>query len=255
MRVVVIPGVVEPWEAVASLAVLQSQKEGSLVATTSEAYRWLAERAGFLPQQPETVAVPDMTFEYNEAYRAVDRAKEQESYFDILARANGLTLPGLGVKFTLTGIPVTEDYIVIAPHEFKREHALTDAVWIACIRYLKKLTRCSQSILLLGDRGKRLDAAHLTEAELVTDLPFKEQVELVARAKLVIGVPNALTWLAAMAWHKTMVVLVPEATPVCRYWPFYEKQFGVGVYDPKNLQTPIVLASLRRLMGMVEAKI
>ncbi len=135
--------------------------------------------------------------------------------------------------------------IVICPYTFHRDLELPIPTWEAIIRTLHSY---GEPVYLLGEPGQRFTSAKFTENYVLSDLPILEKLEFLAKARLIVGVPNAWTWLAT-AWKKHLVYFYPERIPVRRWFWAQHDNYGRCVFDPKRVETPVVLAGLRMLIN------
>jgi hypothetical protein len=99
----------------------------------------------------------------------------------------------------------------------------------------------------MGERGERLDAAHFTEDEILSNLGNTSKLAIIASACLIIGAPNAWTWLGA-ALKKKLLIISPDNVPLHRWWWQDGHDIMHLVYESQQLQVPLILTGLRQLI-------
>jgi ADP-heptose:LPS heptosyltransferase len=137
--------------------------------------------------------------------------------------------------------------ILVCPFGIKKELDMPVAVWRAIVRHLRSY---GHSVCVLGDRGQRLDVANFTESETLSEHTMMYKLTALSCATLVVGVPNAWTW-AATAWATKSVILYPENVGAQKWYSFISDNFGRICYPAQQLQIPVVLAGLRKLIAQL----
>ena len=170
------------------------------------------------------------------AYRDVDSS--EVSYFDLLAER-------LDVR-TLTRMPLLADalpeaggHIIACPFAVKPECELPTESWVAV---LKHLSSYGGEVFCMGTGKQRTG-----QFPCMTG-PWEEQVTKILSAALVVGVPNAWTWIRA-ACDRPMVVLYREQVPARRWFPFESSKFGRVLCSGAKEETPALVAGLRQLIA------
>jgi hypothetical protein len=241
----------ELWEIMAAIAVTQNQPphpDRVLLHDGADIQKLIA--AAGLPTGPTNKDLAQ--FNFDAAFRHIDRLQMEACYFDALAKVSGLQIvQEYSLKFP--GAVQTKPSIVLSPFELKSDMQIPAVIWVALIKQLKRMTGFRTQVHLVGPQDYRLEDATLTEDEIKTWQSPLHQLQFVAGADVVIGVPNAYMW-AATGFDRKVVVLLPEQLPTRRWWPWGGKQNGIGLYDARNLQAPVLLASVRKLMDMVEVQ-
>jgi len=236
---------VELWEVVAAIQVLQSQGVTAVVSACSlmsPRAVALLEAAGLHLYGPGNEPQLDTM----KAYREIGTAKE--SYPAVLARVSSLSAePIKAPQFPATDItPSTDGGIIVCPHEVVDAFKLPWTVWRAIVRHLRSY---GSQVRFIGRPGERMDYATFTEGQNLSNLPVQDQMQALASAKLIVGVPNEFTWLAT-AWEKKILVMHPDDMPVERWFGFdvAPQTLGRLLYTGSQLQVPVILAGLRKLI-------
>jgi hypothetical protein len=240
----------ELWEMIAAVQVCQSQGVREIAGglTLAQPLGWLLGVAGLRSLailNGEGVSYLD----FDKAYRAMASAKE--TYPAVLARVSGLPVaPIRSPQFPgLTVTPSTDGGIIVCPHAAVEAFELPWQVWRSIVRHLRSY---GVPVRFMGRSGERMDYANFTEAQNLSDLPLTEQMRAMASAKLILGVPNEWTW-SATAWQKKIVVLHPDNLPHERWFGFdvSPRTLGRLLYTSSQLQIPVILAGLRKLIDVM----
>lgn len=144
--------------------------------------------------------------------------------------------------------------IVLAPFGHRADLMYSTELW----RFISNLLRTydpggkarSHRVQLVGDTGQRLDTSNFAENDILSNLPEAFKLSYIRNAALVVGVPNAWTWLAA-GWKRPMVLLYPEQLPYQRWFPSaweYDDLRRLHCVSPSPQLVP-VLAALRKLIN------
>jgi hypothetical protein len=239
---------VEMWEVVAAIQVCQSQGVSELVGglTLDESLSWLVGAAGL-----RSVAVLQHDaatwLATAKAYREIGSAKEP--YPAVLARVSGLEPKKIGPPRFSGFTPSMDGGIIVCSHEVTSEFKLPWQVWKAIVRHLRSY---GQTVRFLGRPGERMDYATFTEGNILSNLTLQERMQALASASLVVGVPNEWTWIAS-AWSKKILVMHPDDVPVERWFGFdvAPQTLGRLLYTSSQMQIPVVLAGLRKLISVM----
>lgn len=233
------------WEAVAAVSVLQlGAKKGYDVSVVTSKYDHLFLMAGIrISPEPESGCTQ---FGFGDAMRAVEGSTR--SYHDILGQlALGIVAEVEAPQFPNLFVPVSGP-IVIAPFGLKSDLNLTINVWASVAQMLRTYGLMHNTkVMLAGVAGERMDGASFMEDELMGILPLSKQLQTLASASLVVGVPNAWTWLAT-SFRPIMVTLYPDDIPPRRWFPFADARFGRALFDRRREAVPVVLSAVRRLI-------
>lgn len=185
--------------------------------------------------------------EFDAAYREIDKAKE--SYPAVLARVSSISLLRRILSPIFRTSPTQErvTIIVVSPFECREEFKLPWQVWKAIIKHLQSY---GVKVVLMGRAGQRAEYAMLTEGAVVSSLSMHEKMDLLASAVMVFGVPNEWTWMAT-AWKRKVAILYPDDLPLERWFGFDTAPDTLGrvLYTRSQLQIPVILAGVRRLIG------
>ena len=244
--ILAIPQQLETWEAVATVSIakaigakivfhpLANPEVGMLM--------WLAS----VPLAEEVYdSTKHPSLNYLGAYRQIENSKL--SYAEILAVASGLKDVALLVP-TFSKISQSDDSdIVVCPFGLKLDLDLPSNCWRSIVQMLRTY---SENIFLLGERGQRLDAVGFPEAHILSDLTIEEKLETLAKAKLIIGVPNAWTW-AVTGWTKKLIYFYPDKQLAARWFPWPGDTFFRIWIDTNNIQIPPMLAGLRKAISLL----
>jgi hypothetical protein len=168
-----------------------------------------------------------------------------EFYGEALAKLNGWELEILPPKFGIQ--EEEEEGIVLCPFGTVAQMNMPVKVWKAIVRHLRSY---NIPVAMMGGRGQRMDEIAFTEAEILSEYPIEKKLRVLGRAKLVVGVPNAWTWIAA-GYERKIVLAYPEGVPPRRWFPWANDKFGRIIWDPARLEIPVVLAGLRQLIQML----
>ena len=245
-----IPSDAELWEVVAAIQVCQSQgaTAGPVLSDgyPSDALE-LDRLAGLDTGSHEKGEY--LKLNTTKAYREINSAKE--SYQAVLARVSGLPpVPIAAPRFPLANLnPSTGGGIIVCAQEVNEAFKLSWRVWRPIVRHLRSYGR---PVRMLGQSGERMDYATFTEGQILSDLSMMEKLEALASADLVVGVPNAWTWIAT-AWKKKILVMHPDDVPAERWFGFdvAPRTLGRLLYTSSQLQVPVILAGLRRLIEVM----
>jgi hypothetical protein len=249
----------ESWEEVATFVVAQSL--GNTLALEIDSGTVLLHALLHYADPPVPWSMPrgftDAPYDFSRAYRLVDdplrlsdlRRGDQVSYFDILrdlvCATNGdravIGPPRLIVPKGNTG------GIVLCPFAPKPVLAFPDDAW----RHVAKLLRTfDRNVSLLGDFGQRMDDSLFSESDIASDASNTEKIALLRNASLVIGVPNAWTWIAA-GMRKPAVLVYAADVPQFRWYPesFEHNRLRRIHTSNKQLSVPLLLAGLRKVIN------
>lgn len=237
----------ETWETIATIQLAQSLNNitqekaftvNCLGANTD--HRALTELAGVRS------TVPGVAYELklDEAYRAAEQGTGW--YGDVLARSSqchNLFLQQL----IFPGIEAHQNGdVVLCPFAMRREFHLPANIWTALVRLLRSY---GHRVVLLGEQGERKDQCMFFESDMYCDAPVKDKLEMLAGAKMIVGVPNAWTW-ASTAWKKKLVMLHPDDIPRRKWFPLIDEGNDSWqrwlLYQSYNLQVPLFLVGVRR---------
>lgn len=232
-----VPGNISTWEAVATLQIVQALKAK---ATCSFAVGIGIEAAAVacLGSVEEEQSGKLVCLNYETALRGVDR---YEGYYgDLLAQVNGLQLtlapPKLPCEVTGDGP------IVLCPESIRSDMSLPQPAWKAMADLLRLY---GYGVCLMGDYGYRLDGCKFSELDIVSNLPVKEKIQVLAESRLIVGVPNAWMWLGT-AWDKKMMVLYPDGVPMHRWFPYSTDNQRWITFAQYNFQLPLLLSAARK---------
>ena len=236
----------EMWEIVAAVQVLQASGANEIDIASGLALGCdLFIHAGF----GWKAAQADIVLRLNEAKRETESTRRL--YQQTLALVSGLP-PALKIKPPhFPNLPLTVGIsggIVLCPFEIDSVMQLPHNGWRAIVRFLRST---GLPVYLMGDVGRRMDGCNFTEGEVLCNLPLRERMQALASANLVIGVPNAWTWMAS-SWDKKIVVFYPDGLPAERWFGFYEsRNLGRVIFNRHHVQIPLLLAGLRRILAVM----
>lgn len=243
---------VELWEAVATMQIMQATGEkvaASCVDVHSD-LAYLFHLAGFRL----TDAAPTCQLKLAEAFRTIDGAMSYDvTYQAWLARSSGLTLTKAiaPVDFPRMLPIAPKEHIVLCPFALSKLQQIPMTAWKAIARFLRTF---DVDVYLLSDPGHRADGLNFTEGTMLTDHPIVDKLHILASAKLVVGMPNAWTWLAS-SWGRMLAIYYPNGTPTMRWYGFYNSpKHGRVDYIPHQVQIPLLLAGLRQLLTKMPEK-
>lgn len=237
------------WEVVATM--IAAQAAGWLAA---------ADPGGLLQAMELTkLAMPDggtdqiwATAEgYNKVYRDLEDSKADEPYPVALGRALNLPKPD-PQRLVLNlphepGIPLYRNAIILAPFGLRRDLEIPLVVWRHIARFCRSY---GLPVLLLGDYSARMDIATFTEGDLLGRQDMATILATLEAAEVVVGVPNEWTWLAA-CYRTKIALMYPETMPSRRWFWFGGNRIARGVFVPSNIQTPIVLTTIRKIFEVI----
>lgn len=246
-----IPSDAELWEVVGSLQVCQAKGvtevecdvvgEARDLMLAAELYVHAGHHSGLaLHTTPNLLKIAD-------AYRAMD--KENRPYPDVLAAVSGLGEIEAGAPHFRNFAVSACGGIVFSPFEIQARFQLPWQVWRPVVRMLRTY---GVDVEVLGRRGQRADYGPFTEGAVLSDLTVEAKLRALAAAKLVVGVPNEWTWIAA-GLGKKVVVLHPDDIPIERWFGFKVEARILGrlLYSAKQLQVPVIEAGLRKLISVM----
>lgn len=238
----------ELWEAVAAVQMMQAAglrnimnlAHGLMASETAAVF----EEAGI-----EWIdGIAERSVEFDLAYRAIDKSKE--SYPAVLAQVSGIPLLRRILPPVFRGrLNHRIATIVVCPFECRAEFKMPWQVWKAIIRHLQSY---GIRVVLMGRVGQRAEYATLTEGSVVSTLSMKEKMDLLGSAVLVFGVPNEWTWMAS-SWQRKIGIMYPDDVPLERWFGFDTEPQTLGrvLYTRSQLQIPVILAGVRRLIGQL----
>lgn len=230
---------IKSWEAYASVQVVQAY-QGLGISPSCIPVDWL-KCAGMLYNSVDAPLV------YGDALRAVEDGKV---YYGVaLATASGLA----GINMMPVKFPSIEEAngggIVVCPYPLSKQFHLPESVWVPVVEHLRSY---GHRVSLMGEKNDRMDFCSFTEAENLSDLPLEAKLRAIAHADLVIGVPNAWTW-ASTSWEKKVLMFYPNGLPQKKWFPLIDDSLTSRqrwiIYEPHNLQVPIVLGALRHSLS------
>lgn len=247
MTVLRIPAETELWELVAAVQICQAygMTHAWFHPMDAESRRVL-ELAGIHLCAEASTAVE---LPRDRAYRQL--AQENRPYQNVVAALAGLPPARIGApRFPRLETEVGErGGIVVAPFEVHESFRLPWQAWKKVIRHLRTY---GVPVTLMGRPGQRADYASFTEGTILCSASTDEKLCALAQARLVLGVPNEWTWMAA-AWNKKIIVLHPDDIPHERWFGFdvAARTLGRLLYQSRELQVPVILAGLRRLISVM----
>src|ERR1039457_5328554 len=223
------------WETVGMLQVVQSI-ENCQLSSLHLSHELL--QAALLSTD---VLEPDKLIDMDGPYRAVEQSPMP--YATCLAQLNGLPYEGITNPNLPGVIPDETGGIVLCPFGLKPEVNLPITVWADIVRMLRSY---GERVVLVADPDQRLDSAYFTEDATASSWPLTEKLELLAKAKLIVGCPNAYTWLGT-GWAKKMVVYYPSTVNNARWFAFFGHGYNYILlgYEPHAVQIPLLIAGLR----------
>lgn len=245
---------VTTWEAFAVAHLLQSQLGSEREIGICGAGVEDEETNGILRASGLTCLVPRdkpalfHPIQIDAAFRRIDQSSK-ESYPEVLMVTSNLPpmTPFPSLSYMRHPVVASEGGIVVCPFGIRREMDLPSSVWRTVVRHLRTYDR---RVFMMGDRGARQDECQYTESEILSDAPVAEKYGALHAADLIVGSPNAWTW-AGSAWRKKMVVFYPDNLPPKRWLPYVYDEMGVVQFGAYQLQIPIVLAGLRKMIGQL----
>lgn len=237
---------IELWEAVSAIQLVQAiQKTGecsvAVVDGPGVGIFALVEDGIDIYSHPQK---DEKVLNFDVAYRKADQTDQPYCY--TLAKENGFELELDCPQFPKIQ-PTQDAGIIVCPFGLKNELDLPLEIWKHII---KQLRTYGESVMLLGDPGQRMDSASFTEGENLSEWALLAKIQALASAKLVVGVPNAWTWIAT-AWEKDLVYFYPDSIPPRRWFPFISNHFGRIGYESRDLKAPTVLAGLRKMISVL----
>lgn len=242
-----LPGNVQAWETVAAIVAARSAGRVDVcygLETPNEsieicrAFGYSDYRFRMLKDWP-----------FGDAFRMVDQGRA----FDYIGALISLVGSGSTRALSLPGDGATTDEIIVCSEPLKKDFAVPRQSWVEIVRLLKTY---GYRVTFMGDRGQRVENYNLPEGDLLSDLPVKDKLERLRRAALVVGVPNAWTWLAT-AWNKPQLILYPETQAVVRdgdlsvgWFPLHKKESVRWLLtSPGTSFLPVLLMGIRKQMG------
>jgi hypothetical protein len=238
----------EVWEAIAAIQIMQAsgvRRVGVRCRDTSLCY--LYHLAGLHLTDVE----PTVQFKLDEAFRSIDSAMSHDMlYQSWLARVSGVDLSrGITpVAFPRMEPVANREHIAFCPFGLSKFQPIPLSAWKAVVRFLRTY---GLPVYLVSDPGQRADGLNFTEGCTLSDAPIQEKLRILASAKLVVGMPNAWTWMAA-SWKRTMAIYYPTGIPPLRWFGFYNNpKHGRVEYLPHQIQIPVLLAGLRNLLTVL----
>jgi ADP-heptose:LPS heptosyltransferase len=231
------------WEAVATALLV----DGSVVTIHPDVHNACSQEIVDLLNtgiMSPCMADTDISMSYHDAFRNVET--QTDSYLDLLASANNLVKPGTVAR--LCNKPCTaKPTIIVSPYSVSPSLDLPHEIWKHIV---KQLRTYDADVLLLDDNGKRLDVAAFMENEILSLIDVAGKKEVLDAASLVIGLPNAWTWLAA-EMETSMILLYPDTVPQHRwFWKDY-KGLARLVFEKNKLEIPILLTGIRKLIEVL----
>ena len=236
---IAIPARTKSWEVAATLQLISG---GDQVTTDSPAIAEMVSGIlGFATVNPDRDTV---MFDYDGAYRRVDET--EQSYVEVLSSGRVPVAPLPDLSERATGSVGPNSGILMAPFAVKTGLDLPVFVWRSIVTHLRTYGRVS----LMSDPGEWMDACAFHENEIFSEDSMRDKLRALASADLVVGVPNAWMWLAA-AWRKKLIVLYPQDVPPRRWYWYQDDNFARVVFDPRQLQIPVILAGLRSMIEVL----
>lgn len=246
-------GIDEPemWEAVAALQVMQAIGGHSISAhKLPEPLPLLFHMAGMRLTGEE----PTQIIKFDAARRTLAKCPHDAPFPMWLGTESGFKLTSSQIK------PVqlprchaewgTSEDIILCPHPVSTILTITQPVWRAIALFLRSF---NARVRFMGDIGQRIEGLNFTEGNILSDLPLAEKISILAQAKLVVGMPNAWTWLAA-TFNRSVLVYYPDTEPMLRWFGFYNTpKHGRVSYSPSHVQIPVMLMGLRTMTNRLNA--
>jgi hypothetical protein len=242
----------EIWEAVAAIQIMQATETKVGVYSTDATLSYLYHLAGFkLCQKEET---PNVSFRLDEAFRSIDGAMSHDvTYQAWLARVSGVKMvkPLAPVELLRMSRVTDQDHIVLCPFALSKLQAIPMNAWKAVVRFLRTF---GLPVYLIGDPGQRADGLNFTEGCMMSDALVHTKLQMLASAKLVVGMPNAWTWLAS-SWKRNLALYYPNDVPSMRWYGFYNSHsHGRIEYVSHQVQIPLLLTGLRQLLADMQQR-
>lgn len=245
-----VPEEITTWETVALIQCVQAANAGAneivvnVLRPGNEDIAALLD--AFLPL-PDFKAESVRDLDLGRAFREVDSGKVW--FGSILGVKNSLYYAPLpAIKAIQVPTPVvSRSGIVVCPFAIKNEMNMGYSVWRSVFKHLATY---NEHVYLLGDRSERMDALAISEADTLGTCSVQRKLEVLANARVVIGVPNAWLWLASV-WSTKSLYLIPDSVPVDRWLPI---KFGTDLsmfwldYQAQKIQMPVLLAALRKML-------
>lgn len=238
-----IPLETKTWEVVA--ACLLAQQNGLVLSSvvTGDLHEniEIAELCGVASVSGAVVRSEALPFD--STYRAVET---EDSYIQTLAtKAGGLKWRERLRLSQETGVG---GGIILCPFAIKQDFALPIPMWLHIAHFLRSYR---VPFKVMGDYEERIEAFAIPEQHVLSAIAVKEKVRELAYADLIVGVPNAWTWLAT-AWNKKMLLPFPDGTPQDRWLlPYDPDSVARLLYGRDGMHVPLILAGVRKLLGKV----
>jgi hypothetical protein len=237
----------EIWEAIAAIQIMQATDSKVGVYCTDPTLSYLYHLAGFRLCMTDSIA--SVAFRLDEAYRSIDGAMSHDvTYQAWLARVSGVKLvkPIAPVKLPRMARVEDQEHIAFCPFALAKLQPIPMNAWKAVLRFLRTF---GLPVYLIGDPGQRADGLNFTEGCMMSDALVYEKLRILASAKLVVGMPNAWTWLTA-SWNRSLAIYYPNDVPSMRWYGFYNSlQHGRIEYVSHQVQIPLLLTGLRQLLA------
>lgn len=254
-----VPAQLTTWESVATVAVAQTVKASSLWLPTLSQAQYANDDApseflrlsGLYESGQEHHIDEGIALPYDAAYRAVDQGTTPYIHSLAGSPVSSLSLLNTPPTFIMNASRrwlqrEERRGIVVAPFGIKPELDLPRPVWTHVIRMLRSY---GERVLLVGDCTQRMDTAAFTEDEIMTEHSVADRIAAIQSAKLVVGVANAWTWIAAGVPDTRLAYFYPETIPAKRWFHYSSQYFGRISFHPNQIRIPIVLTGLRTLIG------
>lgn len=235
------------WEVIAALQVMQAVGGRVISAHLPDPFPLLAHFAGLRL----TGQAPEYTFKFDNARRTLAKCPHDASFQLWLGRESGLKLSLDAIKPLLLprffpSLDSTDDIILCPFSAIPFMQPIPVAVWKSIAMFLRTF---GVPVRLMGDPGERVEGLNFTEGNILSDLPLEEKLGILATAKMVVGMPNAWTWLAS-TFHRPICVYYPDTEPMLRWFGFYNSPLhGRVSYSPTMVQIPVMLMGLRTMSG------
>jgi hypothetical protein len=152
-------------------------------------------------------------------------------------------------KLSLPELPAMPNAVSMCPFPIVAGLGFEDnRPWAFVHQHLKTY---GLDVLLVSDHNEWMDNCPFPECDILSEAAMSFKVAALAASTLVVGVPNAWTWLA-VALGVPVVLFYPDWMPAHRWFPFEENNIARALFSHPT-QVPMVLAALRQLIAAVPA--
>lgn len=237
-----VPARTKLHDVVATIQIAQAAKV-RVAAADIDALTLLALAGVSGGQHPEDNPV---VLPYTKAF--VKASRSAEPYCCILATEAGYNTIQLDdPKLVVQSIAPKK--IIMAPFPIASGLGFEDTrPWAFVHNHLKTY---EPDVLLLSEHNEWMDNCAIPECDILSEVPIETKLEYLAAARIVVGVPNAWTWIAAGLGVPT-VVCYPDRVPVQRWFPFTGKHIAQALIEYPT-RIPTLLAGLRQLIAALGA--